>query len=209
MKLFSRAQVNNWLHANVGSLYQTYGYKGESLGYQCPGLTTAYSKYLGLPKISAYYARDMYNNADPRYYTRIKNTPTFIPLLGDIAVFDNHVSIVRDANILSFVSLDQNWLNSGPMGSPGAFCRHNYLKPRMMGFLRPVNVVDTEHQANHPPQAPVTAPIPQDDSTYIIKKGDTFWALERAWGMQNGRLTALNPTLNPRKLRIGQSIRRK
>lgn len=43
---------------------------------------------------------------------------------------------------------------------------------------------------------------------YIIKSGDTFWALERAWGMKTGSLQALNPKLDPRKLRIGQRIRK-
>lgn len=43
---------------------------------------------------------------------------------------------------------------------------------------------------------------------YTIVRGDTFWGLEDAWGLEHGTLTTLNPELNPRKLSIGQSIRR-
>lgn len=43
--------------------------------------------------------------------------------------------------------------------------------------------------------------------TYKIQKGDTFWNLESQFGWQHGLLQALNPNLNPRRLRIGQSIK--
>lgn len=43
---------------------------------------------------------------------------------------------------------------------------------------------------------------------YIVKKGDTFWDLERAWQLQHGTLQQLNPELDARKLQIGQRIRR-
>lgn len=208
MKTITRGQISNWLDSNVGSRYTTNGYNGKSLGMQCKGLTNAYNDWLGTPRISAYYARDMYSNADGRYYTRLQNTPSFVPKLGDIAVFDNHTSIVKSANILSFVSLDQNWYNSGPMGSPGAWVKHNYLKPRVMGFLRPVNVVDGDPPAYQPPQSPPTPSNTNIGTYYQIKRGDTFWGLENAWQLPHGRLQALNPTLDPRKLQIGQKIRR-
>lgn len=43
---------------------------------------------------------------------------------------------------------------------------------------------------------------------YIIKKGDTLWALENAWGIAHGTLQRLNPGIDPKKLQIGQKIRR-
>lgn len=42
---------------------------------------------------------------------------------------------------------------------------------------------------------------------YVIKQGDTFWALENAWQLSHGRLQELNPTAKPRELAIGQRIR--
>lgn len=43
---------------------------------------------------------------------------------------------------------------------------------------------------------------------YVIKSGDTFWGLEKAWSMPTGSLQKLNPTLKPRNLSIGQRIRK-
>lgn len=43
---------------------------------------------------------------------------------------------------------------------------------------------------------------------YIVKPGDTFWALERAWKLPAGRLQSLNPGVNPKLLQIGQKIRK-
>lgn len=43
---------------------------------------------------------------------------------------------------------------------------------------------------------------------YVIRPGDTFWALENAWQMPHGTLQRLNPGVEPRKLQIGQRIRK-
>ncbi|MDR2009145.1 MAG: LysM peptidoglycan-binding domain-containing protein [Bacteroidales bacterium] len=42
--------------------------------------------------------------------------------------------------------------------------------------------------------------------TYTIQKGDTFWDLANKWGLEQGVLESLNPTLNPTNLQIGQEI---
>lgn len=53
------------------------------------------------------------------------------------------------------------------------------------------------------------APVINTTETYYqITRGDTFWGLEEAWGFAHGTLQQLNPELNPRKLQIGQRIRR-
>lgn len=43
---------------------------------------------------------------------------------------------------------------------------------------------------------------------YTIRPGDTFWGLEDAWNIPHGQLAVLNPKLDPRKLQIGERIRR-
>lgn len=43
---------------------------------------------------------------------------------------------------------------------------------------------------------------------YTIKQDDTFWGLEDAWQLPHGTLQQLNPGVDPRKLQIGQRIRR-
>ncbi|UYL93864.1 endolysin [Geobacillus phage vB_GthS_PK2.1] len=43
--------------------------------------------------------------------------------------------------------------------------------------------------------------------TYKIRKGDTFWELEKKNGWPHGTLQKLNPGANPTKLQIGQTIK--
>ncbi|WP_199427166.1 GH25 family lysozyme [Thermaerobacillus caldiproteolyticus] len=42
--------------------------------------------------------------------------------------------------------------------------------------------------------------------TYTIQKGDTFWGLEEKYGIPHGTLQKLNPNLNPKSLKVGQTI---
>ena len=44
------------------------------------------------------------------------------------------------------------------------------------------------------------------NSKYIIKKGDTFWGLEKQHGLTHGTLQKLNPHINPKTLQIGSKI---
>jgi hypothetical protein len=79
-----------------------------------------------------------YNNLPTlkKYYTKIPNTLTFIPKLGDVGIFNfgstGHIVIhSQSANMFWFTSFEQNY----PTGSPCHFQSHNYL--RYMGVLRP------------------------------------------------------------------------
>lgn len=57
------------------------------------------------------------------------------------------------------------------------------------------------------PTKPATV-IDTPETYYNITAGDTFWDLENAWQIPHGTLQTLNPSLNPRKLQIGERIRR-
>lgn len=57
------------------------------------------------------------------------------------------------------------------------------------------------------PGGPVPAPVTPTPATYVIKSGDTFWALETAHGWAHGTLQSLNPGVNPNNLQIGETIR--
>ncbi|MGM0903534.1 MAG: LysM peptidoglycan-binding domain-containing protein [Bacillota bacterium] len=46
-----------------------------------------------------------------------------------------------------------------------------------------------------------------DSSTYIIKRGDTFTKISKALGRSVSSIQELNPTLDPTKLKIGQTIK--
>lgn len=50
------------------------------------------------------------------------------------------------------------------------------------------------------------APASHQPTKYVIKQGDTFWALESSRGLPHGTLQALNPGVNPTKLQIGEVI---
>lgn len=53
-----------------------------------------------------------------------------------------------------------------------------------------------------------STPAPQPSSdTHTIKQGETFWQLEKDWGMPTGHLSTLNPGVDPKKLQIGQQIK--
>lgn len=110
---------------------------------QCVDLAQLYAKevcgdanpYLG-------DARGWWTNYNPNLYERIANTPTFIPQLGDIAVWSQsygHISICNgEGNLSTFQSLDNNW----PWGleqndHPTAIITHNYTYYGFLGVLRP------------------------------------------------------------------------
>lgn len=50
------------------------------------------------------------------------------------------------------------------------------------------------------------APSNPSGDTYAIKKGDTFYSLEKKWGMKSGTLQKLNPKVDPKELKVGQKI---
>jgi uncharacterized protein YgiM (DUF1202 family) len=64
--------------------------------------------------------------------------------------------------------------------------------------------VSTDYLKNNEP-----APIKNNDtssSEYVIKKGDTFTKIGKALGISAASIQALNPSVNPSKLAIGQKI---
>lgn len=104
---------------------------------QCVDLIQVYCREeLNLPLVPG-NAKDWFNNADSRFYEKIKNTYWVIPKIGDIVVFGEavgaygHIAIIKTANLFNFVSFDQNW----PLNTPAHFQNHNYNG--VIGFLRP------------------------------------------------------------------------
>lgn len=59
-----------------------------------------------------------------------------------------------------------------------------------------------------PPPEPSAEPSPQQDSViYVVKKGDTLWAIARQFGITVEALQEANPEVtDPKKLRIGQEL---
>ncbi len=127
--------------------------------YQCVDVIRAYmaggiknnsvlaAKYpkgvLGMPLVPGnavnYWYDYPYNLTLQKFFTRIPNTPTGVPRLGDIVIFAawwrnpyGHIGIGTNAgNVFYLTTFDQNW--KGPYCT---YISHNYIYPRVLGWLR-------------------------------------------------------------------------
>lgn len=125
-------------------------------GAQCVDLMHAYlNTALGLtyPDVFTGNAYPIYNaaaSATTKYsnlfaanvkFTKIANTPTGVPVKGDIIFWKpvktgdpGHVAIFISGDQNNFTSLDQNWVNSSDNGSPAAIVSHGYTGPTSAGL---------------------------------------------------------------------------
>lgn len=86
----------------------------------------------------------------------------------------------------------------------GLEAQHNWPHGTLLALNPGTNPTDLQiGQVIH---VPGDAPVEHQPQTYVIKAGDTFWALETHFGLSHGTLQHLNPGVNPRKLQIGQTI---
>ena len=126
-------------------------YKGKGVDYdgaygvQCFDLANQYCKdVLGVSGFVGLYAHMIFNNFNSQpnksAFTRIANTPDFVPKKGDIVVWAaslngaaGHVAIATgEGTTKYFCSWDQNW--SG-RNDPMTKIKHNYN--HVLGVLRP------------------------------------------------------------------------
>ena len=128
----SRDEAVDWARSKIGSKIDVDGYYGA----QCVDLIMAYYEYLGVSRVSG-NGCDYSHNSLPSGWTRIQNTPSFVPEPGDIVVWTDagwqygHVAIFLSGNTSSFTSIDQNW----PKGSEVKEVSHNYNY--VWGVIRP------------------------------------------------------------------------
>lgn len=125
-----------------------------SAGAQCVDLAKAYLKEVhGIPQFSiggsAKYYYERFETFLPLKgkFKRIKNTPDFIPLKGDVAVWNSskgnghgHVAICTgEGNLDYFYTYDMNW-----NGKAMKKVKHDYKG--FYGVLRPIDrsMIDTE-----------------------------------------------------------------
>ena len=138
-------------------------------GNQCMDLWQQYNKeVVGAPAIPAAVAKLVWlNNAYPLgYYTKVANTPTNIPVAGDVVIWDGtagHIAVFQTGDVMKFTSFDQNYPSQGYYDKYGNFigtgvCHlqtHNYNN--VLGWLHP-----------HAPAAPLT---PREDKIKTIVYG--------------------------------------
>lgn len=152
----------NWALARVGQRIDTDGYYGA----QCKDFVNAFTQEnFGITFPGN--ACDLIYDALPSGWQRIQNYAEFIPEPGDIAIWGGwngnpygHTGIIISANINTFESVDQNWVNSSSNGSAAARVTHNYNRPAFWGVIRP------PYQSN----------IPAVNGTWLTVNGSTFIA---------------------------------
>ena len=140
----TQAEAVAWANAQVGKSINVDGVHGA----QCVDLIAAYTydvfgqNVMGANRGNTTNAVNLITINLPAGYTRIQNSASFIPQPGDIFIFDRrisqygHTGIVISANMNSFVSIDQNWINANDtVGSPAARITHNYNA--FWGVIRP------------------------------------------------------------------------
>lgn len=111
-------------------------------GYQCVDLFDKYvEKVIGERWYPVNGAKDIWSSKNADYFRKMINTPSFVPKIGDVAIFNTgkygHVAIATGkGNKSRFQTLDQNYpwgLDYNP--HPASLNWHNYNN--LIGFLRP------------------------------------------------------------------------
>lgn len=109
---------------------------GTEAKNQCVDLANAYiESVLKLPKIEWTNAVDFPSKAGDKY-EYIINTLEGVPQEGDLVIWEGtwgHIAIFLEGNAKRFTSFDENF----PTGSPCHVQEHDYLKPKVKGWLRP------------------------------------------------------------------------
>jgi hypothetical protein len=148
--------------------------------YQCFDLAYSWVFFLNFPKatIQHLYAYEVFTAPTAttlQYFDLIPNTATFIPQVGDLAVFDKtaaniagHISICNGiGDLINFQSIDQNWAGL----TRATTVNHNYDSPKLLGVLRPKLISEP---------APVTnidfGGQSTELETYGIISKDTLWS---------------------------------
>ena len=114
-------------------------------GYQCKDVFSQYNKDLVKAPYIVGNPIVLWNSPPStllKYYTKIPNTITGVPKMGDVIIFNTgvtgHISICTNAaNMFWFTSFDQNW----PSGSKCHYVSHNYIFPKVVGWFRPKSLV--------------------------------------------------------------------
>src|SRR3990167_11105464 len=142
-------------------------------GFQCMDLYHQYDKEcIGSKNYPAPAAKDVWNKYDSNFYTRIANTPTNIPQLGDIIIWGTvvgpygHIAVFWAGDVINFTSFDQNW----PVGSLSHFQVHSYKG--VLGWLRPKQLPkDVIIPVTEP--APVSNPTPQETPEAVTSPSES------------------------------------
>jgi hypothetical protein len=141
---------------NVQEFFNKWNHVGAdfdgAFGNQCVDLVQFYNQeVIGGPRLVGAGAKDIWDTYPRDFYDRITNTPTGVPIMGDIMIWGTaagpfgHIAVVQSADVNNFTSFDQNWPLQGVDDGHGNFigtgvCHfqgHNYTSPAVLGWLHP------------------------------------------------------------------------
>lgn len=169
-------------------------------GVQCVDLIKAYLREMfGIPVQPLGDAIEYWTATRPVLLSKFDRVHSGDALPGDIVILSGtsgnsagHIGIAVDGGDSENVALlEQNGARLGGDVQPGDEVRIRQIpKTRIAGLLRPKQSSNTS--------------VPK---YYTIKRGDTFWALNRRFGYPQGTIDRMNPSVHPRRLRIGQKIK--
>ena len=136
----TKNQAKDWINSKVGIGIDFDGW----YGYQCMDLAVAYMYYITDGKLTLWgNAKDAINNNLKGYATLHKNTPQFLPKMGDIAVWTTgnfsefgHIAIVTSANLDTFNAIEQNW-NGGGLTLTEVTTKRKKSYQNVTHFIRP------------------------------------------------------------------------
>jgi surface antigen len=170
-------------------------------GVQCVDFVKLYLRDgFGIPVQPMGDAISWWNSPKQALLSKFDRIATQTPQKGDIVVLHGlsgnpygHVVLCLDVVSDShFLAVEQNGTDSSGVVKNGDEVRtRQIVRTRIAGVYRPKSQIN-----------------PPTMQYYTIRRGDTFWGLERAWGLSTGALNRLNPNVDPRKLQIGQRIRK-
>lgn len=149
----------------------------KTYGPQCKDLFSQYNiDVVGNPNYVGGDAWKLWDNAPDSYYEKVLNTPTSVPLNGDVIIWDKafggygHVAIFLDGDVNKMRVFGQNYPNVTKLdannkvianGSPCQIVTMPYTKVK--GYLRPKNLhIPAPEPVVTPPPPPPPTVDPKD-----------------------------------------------
>lgn len=136
----TQQQAKEWINSHTNKGVDFDG----MYGYQCMDLAVAYIYYVTDGQVQMWgNAKDAINNNFKGLCTVYRNTPSFKPQLGDVAVYTSgfyatygHIQVVISGNLNYYVCLEQNWNGNGASYQELATVRTHYYDG-VTHFIRP------------------------------------------------------------------------
>ena len=150
--------LSKWVKTHLGRYVK---YNKYTSGYQCVDLAKSYcvevfdffERYPELEKSWAWgdarkwYENYSYHRELTSNFVRMQNTPTFVPIEGDICIFTEktkygHICVAYNntSTTKKIYTIDQNY----PTGSKVKYCTHRYESEGFLGVLRPYRRVKAD-----------------------------------------------------------------